>query len=83
MLSLTRFASSSAKSLRSRSAGVSFWGGWRTAESGSGRDWRLFGSRGIIIAIVVGRDGGKSESGRLCAFGKEKLYMTTKLEDKS
>lgn len=86
MLSLTRFASSSASSLRTRSAGVSFWGGWSTAESGSESDRRRFGSRGISVAIVVDEEdeGRGGESWRLCAGGGEENFIGPRnSEDKS
>lgn len=67
MPSLTRFASSSAKSLRSRSAGDSFWGGWSAAQKGSDMDLRRFGTSGTFIIVMEGRGwarGGRGEGGR-------------------
>ena len=58
MPSLTRFASSSAKSLRSRSAGDSFGGGCSAAQKGSDKDLRRFGTSGMLI-VAAGDDSGE------------------------
>ena len=77
MLSLTRLASNSASSLRTRSAGVSFWGGWSTAESGSESDRRRFGSRGRSTIVVEKEDNAEREeasAGGSAPLGKKTLY---------
>lgn len=80
MLSLTRFASSSATSRLSRSTGVSFWGGRSAAASGSDSDLRRLPARvvGSVFCLRI-EDQCRGESKKKASVKEERtrnIYNT-------